>query len=60
MEKEDQEHEKIIHMEFDMNDDVEEQLKNASDVKVERKVQVRKRWYTTLQPRPTLNLYFSP
>ena len=40
MEKVDQEHEKIIHMEFDMDDDVEEQLKNANDVKAEGKVQV--------------------
>ena len=33
---------KIIHMEFNTDDDVEEQLKNANDVKVEGKVQVRK------------------
>ena len=30
-------------MEFDMDDDVEEQLKNANDVKVEGKVRVRKK-----------------
>ena len=42
MEKEDQEHKKIIHMEFDMDDDVEEQPKNANDVKSEGKVRVRK------------------
>ena len=34
---------KIIQMEFDMDDDVEEQPKNANDVKVEGKVQVRKK-----------------
>ena len=34
---------KVIHMEFDMDEDVEEQPKNANDVKVERKVQVRKK-----------------
>ena len=34
---------KIIHMEFDMDDDVEEQPKNANDVKAEGKVQVRKK-----------------
>ena len=38
MEKEDQEHKEIIHMEFDTDDDVEEQLKNANDVKAEGKV----------------------
>ena len=42
MEKENQENEKIIHMEFDM-DDVEEQQKNANDAKAEGKVQVRKK-----------------
>ena len=30
-------------MEFDTDDDVEEQPKNANDVKVERKVRVRKK-----------------
>ena len=39
MEKEDQEYKKIIHMEFDM-DDMEEQPKNANDVKAEGKVPV--------------------
>ena len=34
---------KIIHMEFETDDDVEEQSKNANDVKVEGKVQVRKK-----------------
>ena len=34
---------KIIHMEFDTDDDVEEQLKNANDVKAEGKVRVRKK-----------------
>ena len=29
---------KVVHMELDMDDDVEEQLKNANDVKVEGKV----------------------
>ena len=38
MEKEDQEHEKDIHTEFDMDDDVEEQLRNANDGKAEGKV----------------------
>ena len=35
-------------MEFDADDDVEEQPKNANGVKVEGKVQVRKRWYTIM------------
>ena len=34
---------KIIHMEFETDDDVEEQSKNANDVKVEGKVRVRKK-----------------
>ena len=34
---------KIIHMEFDTADDVEEQLKNTNDVKAEGKVRVRKK-----------------
>ena len=34
---------KIIHMEFETHDYVEEQTKNANDVKVEGKVQVRKK-----------------
>ena len=33
---------KIIHMEFDSDDDMEEQSKNANDVKAEGKVRVRK------------------
>ena len=36
--KENQEHKKVIHMEFDMDDDMEEQPKNANDVKMEGKV----------------------
>ena len=34
---------KIIHMEFESDDDVDEQAKNSSDVKVEGKVRVRKK-----------------
>ena len=34
---------KIIHMEFNMDDDMEEQPKNANDVKTEGKVRVRKK-----------------
>ena len=34
---------KVIHMEFNMDDDVEEQPKNANDVKAEWKVRVRKK-----------------
>ena len=34
---------KIIHMEFETDDDVAEQSKNANDVKAEGKVQVRKK-----------------
>ena len=33
----------VIHMEFDMDDDMEEQPKNANDVKPEGKVQVKKK-----------------
>ena len=36
-------HKKIIHMEFNTDDDVEEQLKNANDGKAEGKVQVKKK-----------------
>ena len=36
---------KIVHMEFDTDDDVAEQSKNTNDVKTEVKVRVRKRWY---------------
>ena len=35
-------------MEFETDDDMEEQPKNANDVKAEGKVQVRKRWYTIM------------
>ena len=35
-------------MEFDTDDDVAEQSKNANDVKAEGKVSVRKRQYTTI------------
>ena len=34
---------KIIHMEFDLDDDVDEQTKNSSNVKMEGKVQVKKK-----------------
>ena len=34
---------KVIHMDFDTDDDVEEQLKNANDAKAEGKVQVKKK-----------------
>ena len=34
---------KVIHMEFDTDDDVEEQLNNANDVKAKRKVRVKKK-----------------
>ena len=34
---------KIIHMEFETDDDMEEQSKNANDVKVEGKARVRKK-----------------
>ena len=37
MEKEGQENKKVIHMEFDTDDDVEEQLKNTNDGKAEGK-----------------------
>ena len=37
---------KIIHMEFNDDDDVEEQSKNANDVKAEGKVRARKKQYT--------------
>ena len=33
----------IIHMEFESDDDMDEQVKNSSDAKVEGKVQVRKK-----------------
>ena len=34
---------KIIHMEFESDDDVDEQVKNSSDVKAEGKVRIRKK-----------------
>ena len=34
---------KIIHMEFESDDDVDEQAKNSSDAKAAGKVQVRKK-----------------
>ena len=39
---------KIIHMEFESDDDVAEQSKNANDAKVQGKVRVRKRQYTIM------------
>ena len=39
---------KIIHMEFELDDDMTEQSKNANEVKVEGKVQVTKRQYTIM------------
>ena len=35
---------KLIHMEVNMDDDVEEQLKNANDGKTEGKVKAKKRY----------------
>ena len=40
---------KIIHMEFESDDDVDEQAKNSSDVKAEGKVPVRKKLYTIMR-----------
>ena len=40
--------EKGIHMEFDTDDDVEEQLKNANDRTAEGKVQVKTKWYAIM------------
>ena len=39
---------KVIHMEFDMDDDVEEQLKNTIDGKAEEKVHVKRKQYTIM------------
>ena len=39
---------KIIHMEFESDDDVDEQMKNSSNVKAEGKVQVKKKSYTIM------------
>ena len=40
---------KIVHMEFESDDDVDEQAKNSSNVKMEGKVQVKKRLYTIMK-----------
>ena len=40
---------KIIHMEFESHDDVDEQAKNSSNVKTEWKVRVNKRLYTIMK-----------
>ena len=40
---------KIIHMEFESDDDMDEQAKNSSDAKMEGKVRVRKRLYTIMK-----------
>ena len=40
---------KIIHMEFESDDDMDEQVKNSSNVKTEGKVQVKKRLYTIMK-----------
>ena len=40
---------KIIHMEFESDDDMDEQAKNSSNVKMEGKVRVRKRLYTIMK-----------
>ena len=37
---------KLIHMEFESDDDVDEQMKNYSNVKAEGKVRVKKKLYT--------------
>ena len=39
---------KIIHMEFDSDDDVDEQTKNSSNVKMEGKVRVKKKLQTIM------------
>ena len=39
---------KIIHMEFDLDDDVDEQTKNSRNLKMEGKVQVKKKLYTIM------------
>ena len=39
---------KIIHMEFDSDDDVDEQTKNSRNLKTEGKVQVKKKLYTIM------------
>ena len=39
---------KIIHMEFESDDDVDVQMKNSSNVKAEGKVQVKKKSYTIM------------
>ena len=40
---------KIIHMEFESDDDMDEQAKNSSDAKMEGKVRVRKSLYTIMR-----------
>ena len=39
---------KIIHMEFESDDDVDKQTKNSSNVKAEGKVRVKKKLYTIM------------
>ena len=39
---------KIIHMEFESDDDVDEQAKNSSNVKTEGNIRVRKKHYALL------------
>ena len=39
---------KIIHMEFDSDDDVDEQTKNSSNIKMEGKVRVKKKLHTIM------------
>ena len=40
---------KIVHMEFESDDDVDQQAKNSSNVKTEGKVRVKKRLYTIME-----------
>ena len=39
---------KIIHMEFELDDDVDEQTKNSRNEKTEGKVRVKKKLYTIM------------
>ena len=39
---------KVIHMEFDMDDDMEEQLKNANDGNVKGKFEWKRKWCTIM------------
>ena len=48
MEKEGKKTKEVIHIEIDMDNDEEVQLKNANDGKTERKVQVKKENNTLL------------